>query len=58
VLVGFAANGDVVVNEPGVDNDGASRFTYPREAFERAWLSSTGGIGYLIYPAGTDVPAQ
>ncbi|RIK37862.1 MAG: hypothetical protein DCC58_17435 [Chloroflexi bacterium] len=58
VLVGFTENGDVVINEPGVASDGAPPLTYPREAFERAWLSSSGGIAYLIYPTGTRIPSD
>ena len=58
VLVGFTAEGDVIVNEPEVPADGSPRATYDRETFERAWLSTTGGIAYLIYPAGTNVPTQ
>lgn len=64
VLVGFTENGDVVVNDPASSDDAAVRNVYPREQFENVWLrtkrkdengevkSGTGGISYLIVPAG------
>lgn len=58
VLAGFTAEGDVIVNEPRVDSDGAPRAVYDRATFETAWLSTTSGIGYIIYPAGTPIPTR
>ena len=47
VLRGIDANGDALVNDPARPNVLA---TYPRAAFERAWLSH-GGIAFAIVPA-------
>jgi hypothetical protein len=32
------------------------RKVYDRTAFERAWLSATGGIVYVIHPASVPLP--
>lgn len=59
VLVGFDERGDVVVNDPAsqctADND-AVRTTFGRAAFERAWMRVSGGITYVIRPAGVALP--
>ncbi len=59
VLVGFDERGDVVVNDPAsrcTADNGAVRTTFARAAFERAWMRSSGGITYVIHPAGTPLP--
>ncbi|MFC7549250.1 peptidase C39 family protein [Plantactinospora sp. GCM10030261] len=62
VVVGFTAEGDVVVNDPASSSNDAVRNVYPRAQFEQIWLrtkrhradgsvaSGTGGIAYLIKP--------
>lgn len=50
VVRGFAANGDVIVNDPAGRDNGAVQFTYPRAALEAAWTHSH-RTAYLIYPA-------
>jgi hypothetical protein len=52
VIVGFTAEGDVVVNDPAADPRlGLSvRRVYPRGTLERLWLTHSGGTVYLIYP--------
>ncbi|MFI7577354.1 C39 family peptidase [Micromonospora sp. NPDC049497] len=66
VVVGFTADGDVIVNDPASSSNDAVRHVYPREQFEQIWLrtkrttasggtgSGSGGVVYLIKP--TDVP--
>ena len=58
VVVGFAEDGDVVVNEPAADpRRGQSvRRRYPRQQFESLWLGSSGGTVYLIYPETREPP--
>ena len=57
VLVGFDANGDLIVNDPASPTDGeAVQHTYLREEFEPLWLQASGGTVYLIYPQGASVP--
>ncbi|MGN9913143.1 C39 family peptidase [Phytohabitans sp. LJ34] len=62
VVVGFTAEGDVVINDPASSSNEAVRNVYPREQFETVWLrtkrinvsggvsSGSGGIAYLIKP--------
>ncbi len=59
VLVGFDANGDAVVNDPGVSVKPGShaRRTYPRDRFCAAWKHS-GNTVYLIYPENKAIPAN
>lgn len=47
VCVGFTANGEVTVNDPGTRAN--VRKTFPREDFVRAWANSRNTV-YLIYP--------
>lgn len=66
VVVGFTADGDVIVNDPASSSNDVVRNVYPREQFEQIWLrtkritasggtgSGPGGVVYLIKP--TDVP--
>ena len=57
VLVGFDAQGDLIVNDPASPANETVRRTYLRSEFEPLWLKSSGGTVYLIYPAGHVVPA-
>lgn len=58
VIIGFTPTGDVVVNDPAADPRlGISvRRVYPRAAFERLWLTHSGGTVYLIYPETVSPP--
>ena len=48
VVVGFEADGDVVVNDPaGATNDEVRR-VYDRAQFERIWIAASGGTAYVI----------
>ncbi|MGC4790155.1 peptidase C39 family protein [Micromonospora sp. DT178] len=62
VVVGFTADGDVIVNDPASSSNEAVRNVYPREQFEQIWLRTkrtnasggvsggSGGVVYLIKP--------
>jgi hypothetical protein len=60
VIVGFTAEGNVVVNDPAADPRlGQSvRRVYDRGQFEGLWLKASGGTVYLIYPAATTPPSS
>src|SRR5438309_126827 len=55
VIRGFAANGDVITNDPAVRADAQARKVYPRFDFERVWLNSFGTV-YVIHPIGVPLP--
>ena len=57
VIGGFTATGDVIAYDPASTDDAAVRHIYPREQFERAWIPASGGIVYLIRPAGWPTPS-
>jgi hypothetical protein len=57
-IVGFTASGDVVSNDPAALTDADVQRTYDREQFEDAWMTSTGGLVYLMYAPGTALPAS
>lgn len=48
VIVGFEADGDVVVNDPAGANNGAVRRVYDRDEFEDIWINASGGVVYVI----------
>lgn len=48
VLVGFTASGDVVVNDPAASSNAGVRRTYDRAQFEKAWLTKSGGLTYVL----------
>lgn len=50
VVVGFAANGDVVVNDPAAPLSSVRR-TYRRAELRRTWLDRGDGIVYFLRPA-------
>lgn len=56
VLVGFDAQGNPVLNDPAAPTDAGVRRSYPRAAFERLWLSHSGGLVYLISQPGQVLP--
>ncbi len=57
VIRGFAANGDVITNDPAVRADAQARKVYPRFDFERVWLNSFGTV-YVIHPLRVRLPAN
>ena len=60
VIRGFTADGDVIANDPAshlIPNNNAVRVVYAREEFENVWVPHSGGIVYVIAPAGHPLPA-
>jgi hypothetical protein len=57
VIGGFTSTGDVVAYDPASDTDALVRHVYDREQFERAWIPASGGIVYVIRPAGWATPS-
>ena len=56
VIVGFTANGDVVVNDPAAPSNGSVRRTYDRAQFENAWVPKSGGLAYIIRDEAHPLP--
>lgn len=56
-LVGFSATGQPVLNDPASVDDAAVRKTVGRNEFEAAWLTTSGGIVYVIHPTSVALPA-
>jgi hypothetical protein len=48
VVVGFEADGDVVVNDPAGATNAEVRRVYDRAQFERIWIAASGGTAYVI----------
>ena len=48
VVVGFEADGDVVVNDPAGATNGAVRRVYDRDELEDVWINASGGTTYVI----------
>jgi len=58
VIEGFTGDGSkVIVNDPASPTDADVKHFYDREEFERAWLPASGGIVYVIRPAGRATPS-
>jgi hypothetical protein len=49
VIVGFAENGDVLVNDPVGETVEEGTAAYKREDMEKVWLRR-GGVGYILLP--------
>ncbi|AWN23472.1 peptidase C39 [Deinococcus irradiatisoli] len=56
VLIGFDAQGNPLLNDPAAPSDAGVRRSYPRAAFERLWLSHSGGLAYVITRPGQALP--
>ncbi|MDG4778618.1 C39 family peptidase [Micromonospora sp. WMMD961] len=68
VVVGFTADGDVIVNDPASSSNDVVRNVYKRAQFEQIWLRTkrtnasggtsggSGGIAYLIKPLSKPWP--
>jgi hypothetical protein len=56
VIGGFTANGNVIAYDPASDTDALVRHVYDRAQFEQAWIPASGGIVYVIRPAGWNTP--
>ena len=58
---GFTASGDVIVNDPAAGSNAAVPRVYERDEFSGAWFqnpNSSGGIAYLVHPAGWAAPGS
>ncbi len=55
-IVGFDPQGHPIVNDPAAAADSDVQRIYRRSEFETAWLKSSGGIVYVMYPANAAVP--
>jgi hypothetical protein len=56
VIGGFTASGDVISYDPASPSDATVRHVYDRAQFEKAWMTATGGIVYVIHPASVPLP--
>src|SRR5213075_236878 len=56
VIGGFTAGGDVISYDPASSSDATVRHVYDRAQFEKAWMTATGGIVYVIHPASVPLP--
>jgi hypothetical protein len=56
VVRGFAANGDVIANDPAAASDAQVQIRYPRATFESLWQHASNGAVYVIYPEGWQTP--
>jgi hypothetical protein len=57
VIKGFAANGDVVANDPAFGADDAVEVTYDRAELDRAWSHSNRTV-YVAYPVERTLPVD
>lgn len=57
VIRGFTQSGNVIVNDPAAPTAKTVRRVYDRGQFENAWLDTTGGVVYVIYPPTKSLPA-
>jgi hypothetical protein len=55
VCVGFAENGDVVINDPGTKVGASVRHVYKRANVLKAWAKSHNTV-YLVYPTSAKLP--
>lgn len=58
VIRGFTRTGDVIVNDPAAASAKGVRRVYRRSQFEAAWVGATGGVVYVIRPAGRSLPTR
>jgi hypothetical protein len=50
VLRGFTKQGDPIINDPAAKTDANVKTIYNRGQLERAWITHSGGIVYVIQP--------
>jgi hypothetical protein len=58
VVRGFTEAGHVITNDPAAASSSGVRRVYKRGQFERAWLSASGGLTYVVHPARVALPAR
>jgi hypothetical protein len=57
VIVGFTADGQLVLNDPVAATDAGVRKVVGRAEWESAWLNTSRGIVYVIHPGSVALPA-
>jgi hypothetical protein len=57
VLAGFTADGQAVMNDPFSASNDAVRKVVGRAEYEAAWLNTSRGIVYVIYPPSVALPS-
>ena len=58
VVRGFAANGDVITNDPAAATNDEVQRVYPRAIFQSLWQTASNGTVYVIYPEFWPTPWQ
>jgi hypothetical protein len=59
VIRGFHSDGErIIVNDPAADSNSGVKRLYNRQQFADAWFRDSGGIAYLVYPKGWNIPDQ
>jgi Peptidase_C39 like family len=58
VIRGFTGSGRVIVNDPAARTDRGVRRVYRRGQFADAWVGGSGGLVYVIRPAGKRLPRR
>ena len=58
VLAGITSAGDPIVMDPAASRDATVRRTYDRAQFERAWLSGSGGMAYVVRDDAHPLPPR
>lgn len=58
VLRGFTAAGNAIVNDPAAPTSKTVRRVYNRAQFERAWLSGSAGMAYVLHSAARPLPQR
>jgi len=58
VLRGFTAAGNAIVNDPAAPTSKTVRRVYNRAQFERAWLSGSAGMAYVLHSSARPLPAR
>ncbi|MGH3355003.1 MAG: C39 family peptidase [Nocardioidaceae bacterium] len=58
VIRGFTGGGRVVVNDPAARRNTRVRRVYRRDQFADAWIGGSGGVVYVIRPAGRSLPRR
>jgi hypothetical protein len=58
VLAGLTAAGDPVVLDPAAPTDATVRRTYDRAQLERAWLTGSGGMAYVVHDSAHPLPPR
>lgn len=56
VIRGFTREGNVVVNDPAGGSNASVPRVYDRTQFANAWMRGSGGVVYLVHPAGWAKP--